>query len=97
MPCVYILYSEKLDKFYVGRTEDLALRLKFHNDPIESRKFTAKGIPWELRSSIPCETKEQSIRLEKLVKQKKSRKFIESLLSDELLVLEILKRTQTQF
>ncbi|MCX8106127.1 MAG: GIY-YIG nuclease family protein, partial [Ignavibacterium album] len=27
----YILYSEKIDKYYVGVTEDLALRLERHN------------------------------------------------------------------
>ena len=68
--CVYILYSEKLGRFYVGRTEDLAVRLKFHNNPIESRKYTARGLPWHLRLEIPCDNKEQSIRLEKLIKKK---------------------------
>jgi putative endonuclease len=95
MQYVYILYSRKLDRFYVGRTEDLDFRLQLHNNPIESRKYTARGIPWELRLKIPCESKEQTIQAEKLIKQMKSRKFIESLLEDELLVAEILKRTRT--
>ena len=79
---VYILYSARLDKYYIGRTENVELRLALHNNPIEGRKFTARGIPWTLQLSVPCETKEQSIRLEKLIKKKKSRKFIESLLAD---------------
>jgi putative endonuclease len=95
MHCVYILFSHKLDKFYVGRTEDLTLRLAFHNNPIEARKFTARGIPWTLRLSIPCQTKNQSIRLEKLIKGRKSRKFIEALVTDKLLVLELLKNTSS--
>lgn len=85
---VYILYSEKLDKYYVGRTADVELRLHFHNNPIEARKYTAKGLPWVLCKSIPCDTKSQSIKMEKLIKGKKSRKFVELLLTDESKVLE---------
>ena len=92
---VYILYSAKLDKYYIGRTENAEMRLKFHNNPIEARKFTARGLPWELRLNIPCDTKEQSIMLEKLIKQKKSRKFIESLLNDSSRVERIIQQTST--
>lgn len=92
---VYILYSARLDKYYVGRTEDVAVRLRFHNHPIESRKFTARGLPWELRISIPCQTKAQSMRMEKLIKAKKSRKFIESLLNDRSQVEKIIRQTST--
>ena len=92
---VYILYSVKLDKYYVGRTEDIDLRLKFHNHPFESRKFTARGLPWELRLTIPCQTKGQSIRMEKLIKAKKSRKFVESLLNDRSQVEKIIRETST--
>ena len=92
---VYILYSRKLDKYYVGRTQNLPLRLQYHNSPIENRKFTARGIPWELQLGIPCQSKEQSIRLEKIIKQTKSRIFLESLLTQEAKVTELLKKTGT--
>ena len=95
MWCVYILYSAKLDKYYIGRSENVEVRLQFHNHPIESRKFTARGGPWDLRLTIPCETKTQSINLEKLIKQKKSRKFIDLLLNDESEVFKIVLRTRT--
>ncbi len=95
MWCVYILYSAKLDKYYIGRSENVALRLTFHNNPIETRKFTARGLPWELRRSIPCETKAQSIRMEKLIKQKKSRKFVELLLTEEAEIVKLIQETIT--
>uniref|UniRef100_A0A7V2ZJ94 GIY-YIG domain-containing protein n=1 Tax=Ignavibacterium album TaxID=591197 RepID=A0A7V2ZJ94_9BACT len=38
----YILYSEKIDKYYVGVTEDLILRLERHNEGWG--KFTKTGI-----------------------------------------------------
>ena len=94
MHYVYILYSKKLDRYYVGSTGDVNLRLKIHNNPFETRKFTAKGIPWELRLEIECESKAHSIQLEKLIKRMKSRKFIESLLENDLLVRELLERTR---
>jgi putative endonuclease len=80
--CVYILYFVKLGKYYVGSTEDIDTRLKFHNSPIEARKFTARGIPWDLQLVIPCLNKAASLRLERTVKSMKSRKFIVSLVND---------------
>ncbi|MEK7064962.1 MAG: GIY-YIG nuclease family protein [Patescibacteria group bacterium] len=46
MHYVYILYSQKLNKFYVGRTDDLKRRLGEHNSG--STPFTASGTPWKL-------------------------------------------------
>jgi putative endonuclease len=89
--CVYILYSEKLDKYYVGSTEDLALRLHIHNHPHEGRKFTAKGLPWLLKCRINCRDKPSSQTLERKIKSMKSRKFIERLLLDEIFRIEFTK------
>ena len=83
---VYILYSRKLDKYYIGRTSDLAKRLKFHNNPIESRKFTTKGIPWEIVFSCECIDVEEASRLERTLKKLKSRRFIEKLISEPGLI-----------
>jgi len=48
MPCVYILYSESTDKFYVGssREETATNRLRSHNS--EKGRFTRGGRPWRL-------------------------------------------------
>ncbi|WP_040506980.1 GIY-YIG nuclease family protein, partial [Gillisia limnaea] len=40
--CVYILFSEKLDRFYIGSTSDFDVRMDFHRNS-EARKFTAKA------------------------------------------------------
>jgi len=77
--CVYILYSAKLDKFYVGMTKDLVERLKRHNNPTDPERFTARGIPWALFLTLPCESEEHSLRLERLLKAKKSKVFIQNL------------------
>ncbi len=43
---VYILWSARLQKRYVGSTKDLSRRLKEHNRGGD--KFTKGGIPWTL-------------------------------------------------
>ena len=44
---VYILYSHKLNKKYIGFTEDSKNRLGEHNNG-EGSVFTKKGRPWKL-------------------------------------------------
>ena len=46
MPCCYILFSAKLNKYYVGACTDLDRRLYEHN--IGHSKFTSPGVPWIL-------------------------------------------------
>ena len=56
---VYIIYSASLHKYYIGRTENLELRLQYHNDPIESRKITSRGIPWIFEVRMAYASKHQ--------------------------------------
>ena len=44
---VYILYSERLKKFYTGITTDLKQRLEFHQNAA-STKFTHNANDWTL-------------------------------------------------
>ena len=43
---VYILYSEKFGKFYIGQTNNLTDRLNRHNNGYE--KSTSSYIPWKM-------------------------------------------------
>jgi len=54
MPYTYILYSEKLDKYYVGSCINLERRLYEHN--IGHSKFTSSGIPWKIVYTEEFET-----------------------------------------
>jgi putative endonuclease len=76
---VYIIYSCSLDKYYVGYTTDLEKRLAEHNNGIST--FTSKASDWELKLSEPYPSREQAIQKEKQIKKKKSRKYIEWLIS----------------
>ena len=75
----YILYSTKLNKYYVGSTTDINRRLIEHNRGKE--KFTKTGVPWNLVYSEVFEELTQARKRETFIKKMKSRKFIESLIS----------------
>lgn len=72
---VYILYSEKIDKYYVGKTENQKVRLEFHNSDL-NRIWTKRGQPWEIVKLIEFENSTLSSKSERFIKKQKSRKFI---------------------
>ena len=78
MPYIYILYSEKLNKYYVGSCVNLERRLYEHN--IGHSKFTSLGIPWKIVYTEELETEQWARKRELDIKKKKSRKYIEDLI-----------------
>lgn len=77
----YILYSRTIDKFYVGYSNDLVLRLERHNSGWG--KYSSRGIPWQLVYSESYSTKTAAIKRENEIKKKKSRKYIEFLVNGQ--------------
>jgi len=78
MYCTYILFSKKLDRYYVGSTNNLERRLDEHNSG--QTKSTKSGKPWELVFNKNFNTKSESIKFEIRIKKMKSKKFIERLI-----------------
>ncbi len=79
MPFVYILFSKKLNKHYIGACKDIERRLYEHN--IGHSKFTKTGLPWELKYVEEFEDLGKAKKRELEIKKKKSRKFIEELIA----------------
>ncbi|MVO09646.1 GIY-YIG nuclease family protein [Flavobacterium sp. TP390] len=79
MSIVYILYSQKLNRFYIGYTSDFDLRLEFHKNAT-TRKFTYNATDWILFLKIDCTTKKQALSIEKHIKNMKSKTYIQNLL-----------------
>ncbi len=77
MPCMYILFSDKLNKFYIGACTEIDRRLYEHN--IGHSKFTKTGIPWKLIYSEEFATLQEAKSRELKIKKMKSRKYIEDL------------------
>ena len=86
---VYILHSEKLDRYYIGYTGDVSVRLEYHENARGSQ-FTAKADDWAIVFTLACNSKPQALEIEKHIKSMKSRTYILNLLkypemSDKLL------------
>lgn len=79
MFCVYIIYSEKLDRFYVGTADDFKKRFAEHNSGQYEEAFTKKGIPWKEFLIIENLKSSQAYEIERHIKQMKSKKYIKDL------------------
>ncbi len=77
----YVLYSKKLNKFYVGATqEDLSERIAKHNhQSYEKHRFTAKASDWELFLFISTDDYAKAVRIERKIKSMKSSAYIRNL------------------
>jgi putative endonuclease len=78
---VYILYSARIDKYYVGKSAQPEQRIAHHNSEM-NRLWTNRGIPWQLKKTIAFEDESQATRAEKFIKNQKSRKFIEKIMRE---------------
>ena len=79
---LYILYSEKLDKYYIGYSEDVQKRLEEHNTKAYNT-FTSKGRPWELKAVFALQDKQTALKMEKWLKRQKSRRLIENIIQED--------------
>ncbi|MCC6253707.1 MAG: GIY-YIG nuclease family protein [Ignavibacteriaceae bacterium] len=79
---LYILRSLNFERYYVGISENVERRLKFHNT-IE-KGFTSRYRPWEVVFKQEFSGKEAAMKAEKKVKGWKSRKMIEKLIIREI-------------
>ena len=78
MYTVYILYSHKIDRYYIGYSNDITRRLDEHNR--RKGKFTDRGIPWVIVYTEDFKSKEEAVERESYIKSQKSRIYIESLI-----------------
>ena len=86
---IYILYSEKLNRFYVGTTDDIARRIEEHNNAFYSSSFTVNGIPWILKLSFECQSSEKAYKIERFIKKMKSKVFIEKIIANDTILKDI--------
>ena len=78
MHYIYILYSEVLDRYYIGATKDISKRVEKH---LQSKKgFTSRAKDWELKYSEVFDEKSEALKRERQIKSWKSRKLIEELM-----------------
>ena len=76
----YILYSNKLDRYYTGSTDDLDWRLERHNQGWG--RYRKSGILWKIVYNEEYSTKIETLKREREIKKMKNRKYIEELINN---------------
>jgi len=73
---VYVLWSVKLQKRYIGFTADIAKRFTEHNSG--KSPFTKSGQPWELIYVEKYSTKNEAQKREIFLKSGVGRKYLDT-------------------
>jgi putative endonuclease len=79
MHFVYIIYSLRIKKFYVGETFDVSERLEQHNSGYFKGCYTKRANDWELKLTLSFDSIEQSRAAEAFIKRMNSSKFVAGL------------------
>jgi putative endonuclease len=74
---VYVLWSEKLKKRYVGSTKNLEQRIKEHNSG--KTTFTKSGVPWKLIYYEQYTSLSEARKREIFLKSGQGRKLLDEL------------------
>ena len=78
MTFVYILQSQKNNRFYVGTTDNLGRRMIQHN--LGKNKSTKSSFPFELVYKEKFSSLSEARKRESYIKRQKSKQFIEKLI-----------------
>ena len=78
MAVVYVLYSNSINRFYIGSCANMDKRLVEHNTNFRSA-FTSRANDWKLYYVIEDLEYQQARKIEAHIKRMKSRKYIENL------------------
>ena len=78
---LYILYSEKINRYYTGYTNNLELRIQRHNNGCG--KYSSRGIPWELKYYETYSDKSSAMKRGIESKKTKSRYSLEQLIAGD--------------
>jgi len=79
MYTVYIIYSQSIDKYYIGFSSNIQERLRKHN--CNSKEFSSSGRPWLLVYTELFDDKKDAMAREMQLKKWKNRERIEHLIN----------------
>ena len=92
---VYIIYSVKLDAFYVGQAINVQQRINEHNSGFYKDTSTNKTNDWTLFYSLKCDTRKQAILIERHIKKMHSRKYYNNLIMFPEIGMRLFEKYQT--
>ncbi len=70
---VYAIESVAINRIYIGYTQDINERLKYHNSG--HVKSTAKGMPWRLVAVEKIESRNEARWLERSLKKSRGKRI----------------------
>lgn len=76
---LYILYSNSIDRYYIGTSHDPDKRLQYHNT--SNKGWTCRGRPWTLVFSREFNSKFEAQKWELTLKRIGKRSVIEKILN----------------
>jgi len=79
MYSVYILYSEKCDRYYIGYSADVTARLERHNAGMVTATRNCR--PYQIKATKNFNTELEARKEEFRLKKLKSRKYLEHLIT----------------
>ena len=80
MIAAYILFSVKLNRFYIVSAKDIDLRFEKHlTHYFGEQKFTSRANDWEIFLVINCLTENQARQIEAHIKKMKSSTYVKNL------------------
>mgnify|MGYP000921112324 CR=1 FL=1 len=97
MHFVYILYSPSFDRFYVGETTDLELRLVQHNSHFFKSASTSFTNDWAIAKSFSVDSRSNARIVESYIKSMKSKKFIYNLVHDSIFYINFVSIVFNKF
>lgn len=80
MNYTYILWSNIIQKYYIGSTNNIARRIKEHNSGKSG--YTKKGIPWKLIKTEEYQTKKEAYKRETEIKSYKGGLLFKKLIGE---------------
>ena len=87
---IYILYSNSIDRFYVGYSSNPWLRLEQHLSN-STDKYTGKAKDWTLKAVFEVsKSAGDAMKIERFIKKQKSRKLILQLCDPEFIPTGVL-------
>ena len=92
MATVYVLYSKRIDSFYLGSCKNLNNRLREHSSKTYKSCYTTRADDWETVLTIENLHYEQARKIEHHIKIMKSKIYIRNLIKYPELVLKLSER-----
>ncbi len=78
MSIVYILFSKKLQRFYVGYTS-MTMKERMRRHLTHKKGFTARANDWKIVFTKEVNSKTQALKLEKKIKKRGAKRYLEDL------------------